>query len=89
MLVGKGQEEQGVQLGHRILMNAFEQQELFPIREVSRLTGVNPVTLGIHALVCQVPSWRAKLRSKLCKTGWGQEFTRQYYYLCGYKDRQP
>ena len=25
--------------------NAFEQQELFPIREVSRLTGVNPVTL--------------------------------------------
>ncbi|MCW3147853.1 MerR family transcriptional regulator [Stutzerimonas stutzeri] len=25
--------------------NAFEQQELFPIREVCRLTGVNPVTL--------------------------------------------
>jgi len=25
--------------------SAFEQQELFPIREVSRLTGVNPVTL--------------------------------------------
>ncbi|WP_313025975.1 MerR family transcriptional regulator [Pseudomonas lopnurensis] len=25
--------------------NALEQQELFPIREVSRLTGVNPVTL--------------------------------------------
>jgi hypothetical protein len=50
---------------------------------------VNPVTLGVHALVCSVPSWRAKLRSKLWKTGWGQEFTRQYYYLCGYKDRQP
>ena len=25
--------------------SAFEQQDLFPIREVSRLTGVNPVTL--------------------------------------------
>ena len=25
--------------------NAFNQQDLFPIREVSRLTGVNPVTL--------------------------------------------
>lgn len=58
-------------------------------RSVLLRLGVNPVTLGIHALVCQVPSWRAKLRSKLWKTGWGQEFTRQYYYLCGYKDRQP
>ena len=30
--------------------NAFEQQELFPIREVSRLTGVNPVTLRAWAV---------------------------------------
>ena len=25
--------------------STFEQQELFPIREVCRLTGINPVTL--------------------------------------------
>ena len=27
------------------LLRALKQEELFPIREVSRLTGVNPVTL--------------------------------------------
>ena len=31
--------------GTPTLAAAFKQEELFPIREVSRLTGVNPVTL--------------------------------------------
>src|SRR5690606_18605331 len=32
-------------LTHHAVAEALQQEELFPIREVSRLTGINPVTL--------------------------------------------
>lgn len=51
--------------------------------------GVNPVTLGLHALVCAVPGWRAKLRSKQLQAGAGKELTLQYHYLCGYRGLEP
>jgi len=51
--------------------------------------GVNPVTLGLHALISGVPGWQARLRSKSMQTGWGRELTLQYYYLCGYRDKEP
>ena len=51
--------------------------------------GVNPVTLGLHALIGAMPGWQAKLRSKKMQTGSGRELTLQYYYLCGYRDIEP
>jgi len=51
--------------------------------------GVNPVTLGLHALIGAFPGWQARLRSKSMRTGWGRELTLQYYYLCGYRGTQP
>ena len=51
--------------------------------------GVNPVTLGLHALISLFPGWQARLRSKSMQTGWGRELTLQYYYLCGYRGLQP
>lgn len=51
--------------------------------------GVNPVTLSLHAVISAFPSWQAKLRSKKMQQGWGRELTLQYYYLCGYRGRQP
>jgi GT2 family glycosyltransferase len=51
--------------------------------------GVNPVTLGLHALIGIMPGWRMKLRSKKLQSGFGRELTLQYYYLCGYRDTEP
>ncbi len=51
--------------------------------------GVNPVTLGLHALISAIPSWQEKLRSKTMQTGLGRELTLQYYYLCGYRNTTP
>ena len=51
--------------------------------------GVNPVTLGLHALISGIPSWQEKLRSKTMQTGLGRELTLQYYYLCGYRNTTP
>ena len=51
--------------------------------------GVNPLTLGLHALVCAIPGWRAKLRSKTLRSRWGRELTLQYHYLCGYRGLEP
>jgi len=58
-------------------------------RSILLRLGVNPVTLLFHLLISAIPAWRAKLRSKSMNKGWGQEFTRQYYYLCGYRDMKP
>ena len=53
------------------------------------LLGVNPFTFGLHCLVCAVPDWREKLRSKTLHSRWGRELTLQYYYLCGYRGIEP
>ena len=58
-------------------------------RSILLRLGVNPVTLGLHALISCVPGWQARLRSKSMQTGWGRELTLQYYYLCGYRGLQP
>ena len=58
-------------------------------RSILLRLGVNPVTLGLHALISGVPGWQARLRSKSMQTGWGRELTLQYYYLCGYRDKEP
>ena len=51
--------------------------------------GVNPATLGLHALSRIWPGGQAKLRSKKMQTGWGRELTLQYFYLCGYRGLEP
>ena len=58
-------------------------------RSILLRLGVNPVTLALHSLISGVPGWQARLRSKSMQTGWGRELTLQYYYLCGYRDKEP
>jgi GT2 family glycosyltransferase len=60
-------------------------------RDVSILLrlGVNPLTVGLHALIGLAPGWQARLRSKSMQAGWGREMTLQYYYLCGYRGTEP
>lgn len=58
-------------------------------RSILLRLGVNPATLGLHAMISALPVWQENLRSKKMQTGWGRELTLQYYYLCGYRDKKP
>ncbi len=58
-------------------------------RSILLRLGVNPATLGLHALSRIWPGGQEKLRSKTMRTGWGRELTLQYFYLCGYRGLEP
>ena len=58
-------------------------------RSILLRLGINPATLGLHALSRIWPGGREKLRSKKMRTGWGRELTLQYFYLCGYRGLEP